>query len=55
VEHPSHFVQVGDDPLECGWRDVAEIAAQDQQVLGLGGGALGNVQEARVLLLPLPA
>ena len=34
---------------------LAEVAAEDQQVLGLGGGALSDVQEARILLLPLPA
>jgi hypothetical protein len=52
-----HLVQVGGEPIEGGRREIAKIAAEDQQVFGLGGGALGEedaVGEVHRTLSPRP-
>jgi hypothetical protein len=42
MEHAGHLVQVGGEPIEGSRREIAKVAAEDQQVFGLGGGSVNR-------------
>lgn len=49
MEHARDLVEFPACLAEVVLREVAEVASEDQQVLQLGGGALGDVEEASVV------
>ena len=49
MEHSSHFVDFCGDGLVGFVRQVAEVQGPEQQVLRLGQGCLGNVEEAGIV------